>query len=130
MTELSFGRRIYDAAVEDVLALEANHPAAAELAPLDRVLSLFWVTPNVHKIHHSRLVSETNSNYANILTIYDRLFGTFTPADRAEKVVYGLDDDRNLGEASLTGLVAIPFQRPETADVPDRKVRVEAHAGR
>jgi sterol desaturase/sphingolipid hydroxylase (fatty acid hydroxylase superfamily) len=99
-------------------------------APLDRVLSLFWVTPNVHKIHHSRLVSETNSNYANILTIYDRLFGTFTPADRAEKVVYGLDDDRNLGEASLTGLVAIPFQRPDTADVPDRKVRVKAHAGR
>ncbi len=39
MTELSFGARICEAAVEDVLALEANHPAAAELAPLDRVLS-------------------------------------------------------------------------------------------
>ena len=33
-------------------------------APLDRVLSLVWVTPNVHKIHHSRQISETNSNYA------------------------------------------------------------------
>ena len=32
-----------------------------------------WVTPNVHKIHHSRQVSETNSNYANLLTVYDRL---------------------------------------------------------
>src|SRR5262245_5980638 len=74
-------------------------------APVDRVLSLFWVTPNVHKIHHSRLVSETNSNYANILTIYDRLLGTYTPAERAEKVVYGLDNDRNLGEASFAGLV-------------------------
>ena len=40
--------------------------------PLDRVLSLVWVTPNVHKIHHSREVSETNSNYANLLTVYDR----------------------------------------------------------
>lgn len=99
-------------------------------APLDRVLSLFWVTPNVHKIHHSRLVSETNSNYANLLTIYDRLLGTYTPAERAETVVYGLDDDRHLGAASFSGLVGIPFQPRETPDVPDTKVRIEAHAGR
>ena len=99
-------------------------------APLDRVLSLFWVTPNVHKIHHSRLISETNSNYANILTIYDRLLGTYTPADRAANVVYGLDHDRNLGEASFAGLVAIPFQRSDAPAVPDTNVRVEAHAGR
>jgi len=43
---------------------------------LDRLLSLVWVTPNVHKIHHSREVSETNSNYANLVTLYDRLFTT------------------------------------------------------
>lgn len=99
-------------------------------APLDRVLSLFWVTPNVHKIHHSRLVSETNSNYANLLTIYDRLLGTYTPAERAQTVVYGLDDDGNLGRASFTGLVTIPFQRAEAPTTSDRKVRIEAGAGR
>ena len=99
-------------------------------APLDRVLSWFWVTPNVHKIHHSREVSETNSNYANLLTIYDRLLGTYTPAERAETVVYGLDDDRNLGPASFTGLVTIPFQRRESEMTSDRKVRIEAGAGR
>jgi hypothetical protein len=60
--------------------------------PLDRILSLIWVTPNVHKIHHSRAVAETNSNYANLLTLYDRLLGTYTPAFRARSVVYGLDD--------------------------------------
>src|SRR5919201_4641046 len=59
-------------------------------APLDRVLSLVWVTPNVHKIHHSRSVAETNSNYANLLTVYDRLLRTYTPAERAALVVYGL----------------------------------------
>ena len=72
-------------------------------APLDRVLSLVWVTPNVHKIHHSRQVSETNSNYANLLTLYDRLLGTYTPADRAERVVYGLDDAERLAAAPLPG---------------------------
>ena len=99
-------------------------------APLDRVLSLFWVTPNVHKIHHSRQVSETNSNYANLLTLYDRLLGTYTPAERAETVVYGLDDDRSLGQASFTGLVTIPFQRRAGSATSDRKVRIEAGAGR
>ena len=94
------------------------------------MLSLFWVRPNVHKIHHSRLVSETNSNYANLLTIYDRLLGTYTPAERAQTVVYGLDDDRNLGQASFAGLVTFPFQRRERRGTSDTKVRIEAGAGR
>jgi sterol desaturase/sphingolipid hydroxylase (fatty acid hydroxylase superfamily) len=98
--------------------------------PLDRVLSLLWVTPNVHKIHHSREMSETNSNYANLLTIYDRVLGTYTPSSRAASVVYGLDDGGRMSTASCPGLVAMPFQRSERPELPDRKVRVVASAGR
>jgi sterol desaturase/sphingolipid hydroxylase (fatty acid hydroxylase superfamily) len=98
--------------------------------PLDRVLSLVWVTPNVHKIHHSRKVSETNSNYANLLTIYDRLLGTYTPSARAESVVYGLDNAEAMSTASCPGLVTMPFQRSARPDLPDTKVRLEAGAGR
>jgi sterol desaturase/sphingolipid hydroxylase (fatty acid hydroxylase superfamily) len=78
--------------------------------PLDRVLSLVWVTPDVHKIHHSRERSETNSNYGNVLTIYDRVFGTFTPSHRAGSVVYGLDtvDPAKIG--SFRGLLSLPFR--------------------
>jgi sterol desaturase/sphingolipid hydroxylase (fatty acid hydroxylase superfamily) len=65
--------------------------------PLDRVLSLVWVTPNVHKMHHSREVAETNSNYANLLTVYDRLLGTYTPSERAVSVTYGLRDADEMG---------------------------------
>jgi sterol desaturase/sphingolipid hydroxylase (fatty acid hydroxylase superfamily) len=99
-------------------------------APLDRVLSLVWVTPNVHKIHHSRRMSETNSNYANLLTLYDRLLGTYTPAARAETVVYGLDDAERLADAPLPGLLTLPFESDRVASVPDRKVRLQADAGR
>jgi sterol desaturase/sphingolipid hydroxylase (fatty acid hydroxylase superfamily) len=99
-------------------------------APLDRVLSLVWVTPNVHKIHHSRAVAETNSNYANLLTVYDRLLGTYTPADRAVSVVYGLDDAGAMGSASLPGLLSMPFQAAEQSALADKKIRVEASAGR
>jgi sterol desaturase/sphingolipid hydroxylase (fatty acid hydroxylase superfamily) len=99
-------------------------------APLDRVLSLVFVTPNVHKIHHSRNVSETNSNYANLTTIYDRLLGTYTPADRAASVVYGLDVADPNAIASFPGLLSMPFRGSEAPLVPDTKVRIGAGAGR
>jgi sterol desaturase/sphingolipid hydroxylase (fatty acid hydroxylase superfamily) len=98
--------------------------------PLDRVLSLFWVTPNVHKVHHSRDVAETNSNYANLLTVYDRLLGTYTPAARAASVVYGLDDADPSRTASLPGLLSMPFQTAEQRLAPDTKVRIGVSAGR
>jgi sterol desaturase/sphingolipid hydroxylase (fatty acid hydroxylase superfamily) len=98
-------------------------------APLDRVLSLVWVTPNVHKIHHSREVSETNSNYANLLTVYDRVLGTYTPADRATSVVYGLDEGDPAKTASFPSLLSMPFQTAERQPVPDTKVRIHAGAG-
>jgi len=88
---------------------------------LDRVLSQFWVTPNVHKIHHSRAVAETNSNYGNVLSLYDRLLGTFTPAERAHAVVYGLDDADPRRVASFGGLLAMPFQDGEPhVTIPSR----------
>jgi sterol desaturase/sphingolipid hydroxylase (fatty acid hydroxylase superfamily) len=99
-------------------------------APLDRMLSWFWVTPNVHKIHHSREVSQTNSNYANLLTVYDRVLGTYTPADRAASVTYGLDGADAATIASFPRLLAAPFRADEPQTVPDTKIRMEASAGR
>jgi len=99
--------------------------------PLDRVISLVWVTPNVHKIHHSRQISETNSNYANLLTLYDRLLGTYTPAERAQSVVYGLDDAEPLAIGSYPTLLARPFHTAQqTRDDADTKVGIEATASR
>jgi len=80
---------------------------------LDRVLSQFFVTPNIHKIHHSRAIHETNSNYANVTTLYDRILGTYTPAERAASVTYGLDSADSTRLGSLPGLLALPFRRQE-----------------
>jgi len=60
-------------------------------------------------------VNETNSNYANLLTVYDRVLGTYTPSERAARVKYGLDDAGAMGQASFTGLVVMPFHRPHSA---------------
>jgi sterol desaturase/sphingolipid hydroxylase (fatty acid hydroxylase superfamily) len=86
-------------------------------SPFDRVLSLVWVTPNVHKIHHSRELAETNSNYGNVLSIYDRLLGTFTSTTRAPSVVYGLNDVEPARAASFPGLLAMPFRGREATTV-------------
>lgn len=74
---------------------------------LDRWLRLLFVTPNMHKVHHSRLQPETDSNYANIFSVWDRLFGTYTSGIDFGALRYGLDDvgDR----ATFVGLLRMPF---------------------
>lgn len=57
---------------------------------LDRALVWIWVTPDMHKVHHSRERIETDSNYANLFSFFDRLFGTFTPSNRGPHVRYGI----------------------------------------
>ena len=57
----------------------------------DRALVWIWVTPDMHKVHHSRERSETDSNYANLFSFLDRLFGTFTTSSRGPLVRYGID---------------------------------------
>lgn len=66
-------------------------------------------------------MSETNSNCGNVLTLYDRVLGTFTPSGRAHTVVYGLADVTSPAD-SFAGLLAMPFQGAAEG-VPDTKVR-------
>jgi sterol desaturase/sphingolipid hydroxylase (fatty acid hydroxylase superfamily) len=74
----------------------------------DRLLRLLFVTPNMHKVHHSRRQSETDSNYANIFSVWDRLFGTYTSRIDLGALRYGLDDAD--GEcATFAGLLRMPF---------------------
>ena len=80
--------------------------------PLDGLLSLVFVTPNMHKVHHSRRQVETDSNYGNILAVYDRLFGTFTLSARAGEIEYGLDGYDTPSANGFSTLLRLPF-RPE-----------------
>jgi sterol desaturase/sphingolipid hydroxylase (fatty acid hydroxylase superfamily) len=79
--------------------------------PLDRTLSLVWVTPNMHKVHHSRARKQTDSNYGNLFACFDRGLRTFRSADEAYDVVYGLDDVDPRRAKSFAGLMALPFVR-------------------
>jgi sterol desaturase/sphingolipid hydroxylase (fatty acid hydroxylase superfamily) len=96
-----------------VINASVEHANIRLWQPLDRVLSLFWVTPNMHKVHHSRERAEADSNYGNVLSIYDRIFGTFTPSERAFSVTYGVAGVDPSQAKSMRGLLAMPFRGGE-----------------
>jgi sterol desaturase/sphingolipid hydroxylase (fatty acid hydroxylase superfamily) len=77
---------------------------------VDRCLRLLIVTPNMHKVHHSRLGTETDSNFSNILSFWDRIGGTYTGWASNLELCYGLDgfDDRE--KQTLIGLLSGPFR--------------------
>lgn len=83
---------------------------------LDTLIAGAIVTPNMHKVHHSRAACETDSNYGNLFSIYDRLLSTFTPTERGIRVHYGLDELADPARQTTTALLALPFQKdPPTA---------------
>lgn len=77
----------------------------------DRLLVWIWLTPHMHKIHHSRERTETDSNYANLLSLFDRVFGTYTPSSRATSVKYGIQGYDASEHHSLGAVLLLPFRR-------------------
>jgi sterol desaturase/sphingolipid hydroxylase (fatty acid hydroxylase superfamily) len=85
---------------------------------LDAVLALVITSPNMHKVHHSRVPAETDTNYGNIFSIFDRLFRTFTPTERGERIAYGLAGFDDPSSQTTGGLLVSPFREiPSLADL-------------
>ena len=79
---------------------------------LDRVLRLFVVTPDMHRVHHSIEDHETNSNFGFNLPLWDRLFGTYKDQPDAghEAMTIGIRDYREPRLATdLPGMLILPF---------------------
>lgn len=78
---------------------------------VDRAVRWLFVTPSMHRIHHSTRQTETDSNYGFHLSIWDRLFGSYTeaPADNERTMAIGLDDYRSPTQLKLRALLTNPF---------------------
>ncbi len=78
---------------------------------LDRLLSYVLVTPHFHKIHHHYVRPYTDSNYGNIFSIWDHMFGTVRYMDKIDDLIYGIDTHMEPSEhSSIMNLLLIPFQ--------------------
>ncbi len=91
------------------LNAELEHANIRLNPQVDWLLRLIVVTPNMHKVHHSRDQIQTDSNYSNIFSVWDRLFGTYTSAIDFRKLTYGLDGFQVRERQTLSGLLKMPF---------------------
>jgi len=94
-----------------------NHGNVAIPERLDRVLRWMVVTPDMHRVHHSVVPHETNSNFGFSLPWWDRLLGTYRaqPAAGHEGMTIGLDAFRDPKELRLDRMLLQPFVGPAGA---------------
>lgn len=98
----------YDALV---LAVTQFHHADISIGRLDVLLRWVIVTPHMHKVHHSDWAPETNSNYATVLSVWDRVFGSFRMRADPRTLVFGLREFTAPEFQSIWGMLRTPFVR-------------------
>ena len=88
-----------------------NHGNVALPRPLDTVLRLLVVTPDMHRVHHSVIQAETDSNYGFNLSLWDRLFRTYvaTPEKGHDGMTIGLAEYQSEAPTRIGWSLALPF---------------------
>lgn len=78
---------------------------------LDNIVTLFFITPNMHHVHHHYQQPYTDCNYGDVLSIWDRMFGTFNRLS-VTKVVFGIDTcmEKKIHSRYIS-LMKMPFTR-------------------
>jgi sterol desaturase/sphingolipid hydroxylase (fatty acid hydroxylase superfamily) len=98
-----------------VVATQFSHANISLPKKIDRWISYFLVSPDMHKVHHHYRLPYTDTNFGNIFSIWDRLLGTFSYFER-EKIIYGVDvfpdAEKNTQIGSLLKLPFEKYQRP------------------
>jgi sterol desaturase/sphingolipid hydroxylase (fatty acid hydroxylase superfamily) len=104
-----------------------NHSNVHMPARLDRVLRWIVVTPDMHRVHHSILARETNSNFGFNLPWWDRLFGTYRdqPAAGHLGMTIGIEPFRDSTEQRLDRMLTQPFRDDDTAYALGRREPVQ-----
>lgn len=89
-----------------------NHANASLPPAIDRIVRYLLVTPDMHRVHHSVIVAETNSNYGFNLSIWDRIFKTYVdqPEMGHDEMTIGVAEFRDAKQVDqLPGMLALPF---------------------
>jgi sterol desaturase/sphingolipid hydroxylase (fatty acid hydroxylase superfamily) len=92
-------------------AAQFNHGNVSIPLQLDRWLRLLVVTPDMHRVHHSIIPRETNSNFGFNIPLWDRLFGTYRPQPELGHagMTIGLKEYRDPAQLTLPRLLIQPF---------------------
>ncbi|TAK03457.1 MAG: sterol desaturase family protein [Candidatus Manganitrophaceae bacterium] len=93
-----------------LLAAQFQHSNFKIPAPFESAVRSVFVTPDMHRVHHSDIPGETNSNYSTIFSFWDRSIGTYRMAPQ-ERIVIGLKEYPNPEDRTFLKLMAMPFGR-------------------
>lgn len=88
-----------------------NHGNIRLPLSVDRIIRFIFVTPDMHRVHHSVIVAETNSNFGFSLSVWDRLFGTYLdqPSLGHDNMTIGIEAFREPGDLRLDKMLLQPF---------------------
>jgi len=101
------------------LLSQFNHANISLPKWLDNILAWVVVSPDMHKVHHHYRRPLTDTNYGNIFSVWDRLFGTYRYVRDTRGLRYGIDTHLSEAEHDRVGsLLGMPFQayRPPTEE--------------
>lgn len=99
-----------------LISTQFTHANISLPKKLDTLLSYIIVSPDMHKVHHHYVLPYTDSNYGNIFSVWDRLFGTFRTLPK-EAIIYGIDTHQSaLDHNKLSNLIKIPFQKQRSTE--------------
>jgi sterol desaturase/sphingolipid hydroxylase (fatty acid hydroxylase superfamily) len=89
-----------------------NHSNIRIPSRLEKVLRCLLITPDLHRIHHSALPAETNSNYGFSISLWDRFFNTFTAQAQSTQteIIIGLNKFRTTRDVYFSALLRMPFK--------------------
>ena len=86
-----FGVRMEEVAVFELFLVSTVlvHHANIDIGPLEQPLRYIFATPGLHKVHHSILPEEHNSNYGSFLSVWDQMLGTFVTRENLHSIRFG-----------------------------------------
>jgi len=84
---------------------------------LDKAIALVFVSPDMHKIHHHHKRPWTDMNFANIFSVWDRIFGTLV-YDDTSKIRYGIDTLDDALDENVAFQLKVPFNRNIEVSIP------------
>lgn len=102
---------VYSLVMQPVIAFHHSNIGLPE--KWDRILRFLIVTPNMHRVHHSRVWKETHSNYGSVFSLWDRLFQTFRHREDTLTIDFGLGLFMQKKWQTLPGLLLMPFRKQD-----------------
>jgi sterol desaturase/sphingolipid hydroxylase (fatty acid hydroxylase superfamily) len=109
---LLLGMRLEELVIYETVTfviVQLHHANVGLPDQLDRLLRLLIVTPAIHKVHHSRMQLETDSNYSSLFSIWDRLFRTLRLRADPRTIRFGLNAFDQPELQTLAGLLKTPM---------------------